>query len=105
TILLHPITHASQAEKLTEECLQPQLGKLDRDFLDKLNKLIDDNLSTEEIDIAFLTDKVAMSISTLYRKLKALTGMSANAYVRKRKLHRSMELLKEGRYNVTEVAM
>lgn len=105
TILLHPITHASQAEKLTEECLQPQLGKLDRDFLDKLNKLIDDNLSTEEIDIAFLTDKVAMSISTLYRKQKTLTGMSANAYVRKRKLHRSMELLKEGRYNVTEVAM
>ena len=52
-----------------------------------------------------MTDKFAMSHSTFYRKVKALTGVSANEYIRKVKLQRAMELLKTGEYNVTEVAM
>ena len=83
----------------------PVLSVLDRKFMDKLNSLIGENISTADIDIAFMTDKFAMSHSTFYRKVKALTGVSANEYIRKVKLQRAMELLKTGEYNVTEVAM
>lgn len=83
----------------------PELGPLDKKFMEKLNRLIEENMTTEDIDIAFMTDKMAMSHSSFYRKVKALTGVSANEYIRKIKLQRSMQLLQSGEYNVTEAAM
>ena len=61
----------------------PVLSPIDQDFLDRFNQLIDDHLDKEDLDMVFLTDKMAMSHSTLYRKVKALTGMTVNEYVRK----------------------
>ena len=81
------------------------LSPLDERFIAKLNQLVLENIKTEDIDIAFMTDKMAMSHSTFYRKVKALTGMSANEYIRNIKLHKGMELLRSGEYNVSEVAM
>ncbi len=82
----------------------PVLSHLDQQFLEKLNRLIDENIVKTDLDMAFLTDKMAMSHSTFYRKVKALTGMTAVVYIRTAKLHHSMQLLKTGEYNVTEVA-
>lgn len=73
--------------------LNCQLSELDRIFLEKLDKLIEDHIATDNLDMAFLTDKMAMSHSTFYRKVKALTGMSANEYIKKAKLHRSKQIL------------
>ena len=84
---------------------EPVMSKLDQEFMSKLNGLILDNLLKVDIDMAFLTDKMAMSHSTFYRKVKALTGMTAVEYIRKMKLKRSMVLLQSGEYNVTEAAM
>ena len=82
-----------------------QLSELDKHFLEKLNSLIENHIATEDLDMAFMTDKMAMSHSTFYRKVKALTGMSANAYIKKAKLRKSMILLQSKQYSVTEVAM
>lgn len=83
----------------------PSLNQLDQEFMDKMNIVIKENLLKVDLDIAFMTDKMAMSHSTFYRKVKALTGMTANEYIRKMKLKHSMELLQSGEYNVTEAAM
>ena len=83
---------------------EPRLNRLDQEFMDKLNRIIEDNISTEDLDMAFMTDKMAMSHSTFYRKVKALTGMSAKEYIRKLRLQRCAELLRTRDYNVTEAA-
>lgn len=105
----HTANTKLQTEKITPtpntEETPLSLSTLDQRFLTKLNALIEDNMSTVDLDIAFMTDKMAMSHSTFYRKVKALTGMSANEYIRKAKLHKSMILLQQGEMNVTEVAM
>ena len=80
------------------------LGELDRQFIQRLNTLIEDNMSDEDLDMNEMASKLAMSYSTFYRKMKALIGMSPNDYIRKIKLHRSMELLRSGNHNVTEAA-
>lgn len=82
-----------------------QLSELDRKFLEKLNNLIEKHISTDDLDIAFMTDKMAMSHSTFYRKVKALTGMRANEYIKKAKLRKSMTLLQNEQYSISEVAM
>ena len=88
----------------TPEDNLPKLSRLDQEFIDKMNRVIEENIMKEELDMAFMTDKMAMSHSTFYRKVKALTGMSAKEYIRKRRLQRCAELLRSGDYNVTEAA-
>lgn len=82
----------------------PQLSKLDQDFLNKLNALIEENLIATKLDMAFLSDKMNMSHSTFYRKLKMLTGLTAVDYVRKIKLKKSLLLIASKEYNITEIA-
>ena len=82
-----------------------QLSLLDRDFLDRLDQLIGDNLLSQDIDLPFVTEKMAMSHSSFYRKVKALTGLTAQEYIRKFKLRHCYKLLQSGDYNVNQAAM
>ena len=47
---------------------------------------------------------MCMSNSTLYRKMKALTGLSTNDYVRKIRMKHTEQYLLEGKYNISEIA-
>ena len=98
-----------EPEKVVEEPMQTinvaQLSRLDQEFLDKLNDIITGNIMNQDIDLPFVTDKMAMSHSTFYRKVKALTGMTAKEYIRKFRLQHCYKLLERGDYNVTEAAM
>lgn len=80
------------------------ISPIDVEFIDHLNAVIAENLSSEQLDIAMLIDKLNMSNSTLYRKVKALTGMSANEYIRYRRLLKAKEMLQTGKHNVSETA-
>lgn len=54
--------------------------------------------------IAFIADKMCMSHSTLYRKVKALMNISVNELVRDAKMRHAATLLESGEYTVTEVS-
>lgn len=77
--------------------------KLDNDFLQKFNSIVEANLSSDKVDVGYIADKLCMSNSTLYRKVKALTGLSTNEYIRKIKMHHAEQLLLEGKYNISEI--
>ena len=73
-----------------------KLGKIDRDFLEKFTNLVNENISNPDLDIAFLRDALNMSQSTLYRKVKGLTGMSAIEFIRKIRLRHAYDLINDG---------
>lgn len=79
------------------------LSKLDEQFLNRFTAIVEENLNNDSLDMTFLRDALNMSHSTLYRKIKSLTGMSGNEFIRKIKLKHGYELLKDGN-NVTEAA-
>ncbi len=96
-----------QSEEINRdrEKLLTSLGKIDREFIDKINGLILKGLETgESVNIDYLIDGVCISRPTLYRKLKAVTGMSANEYIRMVKINRAKELMLEGRLSLKEIA-
>ena len=97
-----PSSHTDLNEKRT--MITEALSKLDNEFIEKITQLIEENLSSEKIDITYLSDKMCMSGSTLYRKMKALTGLSTNEYIRKVKMENAERLLLEGKYNISEIA-
>ncbi len=89
----------------TETPTQPKLNKLDEAFLAKLTSLIEDNLDVEKIDTSFMTDRMNMSYSAFYRKVKALTELTPNEFVRKIKLRNSALWLQTGEYSIQEAAL
>ena len=82
----------------------PRLTKLDQLFLDKVKVIILDHLSMEKMDVAFIADKMCMSHSTLYRKIKGLTNMTVNEFVRKLKMQKALELLRQGELSIAEIS-
>lgn len=84
--------------------IEASLSKVDKEFIEKLDKAIIDNLSSEKVNIDYLTDTMCMSRASLYRKIKALTGMSSNEYIRAIRMRIARELLLEGSLSITEIS-
>ncbi|WP_312790031.1 two-component regulator propeller domain-containing protein [Sphingobacterium sp.] len=80
------------------------LRAIDRVFLEKVEKIIKENILSDKIDVVFLADRLNMSHSTLYRKIKGLTELTINEFARKVKMEVASELLDSGTYTVPEVA-
>lgn len=81
----------------------PELSQVDREFLDHFTSLVEQNMGRADLDMEFLQAELGMSHSTLYRRLKALTGMSGNEFIRKCRLRKGHEMLCQG-FSVSETA-
>lgn len=76
---------------------------IDEEFMEKITTLINDNLSEVDLSTDFLCDKLGVSSSKLYRKIKELTDLAPNEFIRTIRLKKAAELLKTKKYNVSEV--
>ena len=94
----------TESEQKHIENERKNLNKLDQEFLNKVTAIIEENLSMGKMDVAFIADKMCMSHSTLYRKIKGLMEMSVNEFVRKIKMKKGMELINSGQYSLAEVS-
>jgi signal transduction histidine kinase/ligand-binding sensor domain-containing protein/DNA-binding response OmpR family regulator len=90
-------THKQESETDT-------LSQLDRQFIDDITTFIEKNITDQNITMAMLGECVHMSHSTLYRKIKALTGLSGNEFIRKVRLRYSLQLMIKQHRNVSEAA-
>jgi len=77
---------------------------IDEEFMNKVNDLINVKLKDSELTTSFLCQELGMSSSKLYRKIKELTDMSPNEFIRTVRLKKSAVLLKTKKYNVSEVS-
>jgi signal transduction histidine kinase/ligand-binding sensor domain-containing protein/CheY-like chemotaxis protein len=84
--------------------LKNSITEIDNEFIRNVTRIIEDNLDSDKIDIAYLSDKLFMSNSTLYRKMKALTGISTNEFIRKIKMKKAEQFLLQGKYNISEIS-
>lgn len=76
----------------------------DKVFIEKVIELIDKKIDKTDLEIADISEDLGMSQSTFYRKLKSLTDLSGNEFIRMIRLKRSIELLKNSDMNISEIA-
>ena len=76
---------------------------LDEQFLQRLNDVIEKNRDKTELSVLELAESLSMKHDQLYRKLKALTGLTVNQYIRSYRLNCAVALLKSQQFSVTEV--
>ncbi len=79
-------------------------SKVDEEYMDKLHDFIMKHISEQDLNIENLTIQLGTSKSSLYRKLKANTGLSINEYIRVCRLKQAAELLSSQKYKINEVA-
>ena len=80
------------------------LQKWDSEFLSKLDSTIRENIANPDLGNDFLAEKMAVSTSTLVRKIRKLLNTSPNNYIRNVRLVSAAEMLKQGEgVNITDV--
>ncbi len=73
-------------------------------FLQKVREIIDANYSQDDFGLPQLCQKIGMSRSQLFRKMKALTDIAPSDLIRSHRLNKAKALLESGATNVTEAA-
>lgn len=73
-------------------------------FLQKMRRIIDENIENANLDIPYLCQAVHLSSTQLYRKVKALTGEAPISFIRKVRLNKAMGLLQSTDKTVAEIA-
>jgi YesN/AraC family two-component response regulator len=92
-----------RTEDLPKEVQEVPGFSLDQEFLKKVTALILKNLD-EEFNVDDLCAEMGMSRSSLYNKVKALTGHSPSEFVRQVRLKEAATMLRSQKYTVAEVS-
>ena len=94
------LVSSTQTDTIDEKVLSPQ----DKHFMDELYKIMEAELANSELDVRHLTERLHVSRTKLYYKMKGLTGTNPSVFFKTYKLNRAAELIREGRYTMGEIA-
>ncbi len=89
----------SSAEKEDEEAIQ-----IEHSFLQKVQHIVAEHYQDEDFALPQLCQKIRMSRSQLFRKMKALIGTSPSAFIRDYRLNQARNLIQTTELNVSEIA-
>jgi signal transduction histidine kinase/DNA-binding response OmpR family regulator len=75
-----------------------------QDFLKKCIDIVEANLSNEDFSIKTFTQAIGMSHSSLYKKVKSISGQTVNAFIRSIRLRRAAVLMLKENYTINQAA-
>ena len=78
--------------------------KMDEEFLEKLQKHIEENIDHPDLDVEHLASHMNMSRPTLYRKIKSISNLSPNEMINITRLNMAVELISKGEAKLYEIA-
>ena len=78
--------------------------QVDNAFLERMSRIIEENVANPELNVAFLAEKMGMSRSSLFNKIRGLADITPNEMIQLVKLKKGAQLLKEGNYRISEIS-
>ena len=95
-------------ENMNTDTLNINEDSLDKKFIDKSLKVLKENYTNPDFDLAEFINTMGISKSLLHKKLKSLAGQSANRFIRIYRLNIARELIIKNRashtMNISEIA-
>ncbi|MDR2003571.1 MAG: response regulator [Prevotella sp.] len=79
------------------------MPKKDKEFIEKLHAEIEKHITEPDFSIDTIAETMFMSRSSFYRKMKGVTGLSPNDYLKTFRLNKAAELLREGELPISEI--
>ncbi|RZK21486.1 MAG: response regulator, partial [Pedobacter sp.] len=92
------------AQVITLEPTNLVINKTEEGFLTKIMQIIETHISDPEFDVPTLSAEIGMSQPVLYKKIRALTDLSVNDFIKSLRIKRAAQLLKQNTGNIAEVA-
>lgn len=77
-------------------------SQLDKAFLEKVTGIIEDRMTDSDFSVDVLAQEAGISRTGLFTKLKAVSGMTPNDFIRIIRLKKAAELLSQGEVQVSE---
>ncbi len=94
----------SGREQLQSKVQKIELKSSDETLINKVMKVINENLSDPNLNVEMLAEHVGMSRVHMHRKLKELTNQSARDFIKSIRLKQAATLLAEKKINISEIA-
>ena len=79
------------------------INKLEKDFLEKMETVVEENLSNSDFGVEDLGEAMGYSKMQLYRKLKSIRGLSANEFIREYRVKKAAVYLRETDMKIFEI--
>ncbi|MBK5721332.1 response regulator [Dysgonomonas sp. Marseille-P4677] len=79
------------------------ISKKDKEFLDRLHSEIENHIAELDFSIDNIAETMFMSRSSFYRKIKGITGMSPNDYLKVLRLNKAAEMILHGDLPMSEI--
>lgn len=94
----------SGAQQQEDKIQKVFIKSADEQLMDRIMRVINDNLSSPDLNVEMLAANVGLSRVHIHRKLKELTNLSTRDFIRNIRLQQAAILLKEKKLSVSEVA-
>ena len=91
------------SKRITLDSQKIGINHTEKAFLEKAEKVIEDNLTNSEFVVEDLGRALSFSRMQLYRKFKSVRGLSANEFIREYRIKKAALLLRETDLNVSEI--
>ncbi len=92
-----------QGDKIVSAIGSGTINNNDKEFLEKIYRIIEEELSSPELNAGKLEKELFISKMQLYRKLKSLTGMTPNEFIKNIRLQKAASLLSSSDLPIIEV--
>ncbi len=107
-MLRHHVSHLHSEQDISLMLVSPStqarnFNQEERKFLLRCRTIINESLMEEDFGIETLARKLAMSHSSLYKKIKGLTGVSIIEFINEYKICKAVALFRQGMTNVQTV--
>jgi len=77
----------------------------EQEFLDQLLDIVENHISDHDFGVEYLSRDMGVSRPQLYRKVSSITGRSPVTFIRDIRLNKALSLIKENKYNLSEIAL
>ena len=98
--LREALSRKTSVEDIHEDEMNPR----DRYFMRRVYEIMETELSASDLNVDKVTELMKMSRTKFYNKFKSLMHESPNAFFKRYKLNRAAELIREGKFNISEIA-
>lgn len=96
-------SHFSSTQKLYLEPSQVTLNSRDEVFLKEALSTVEEHISNPDFTVIEFGKELGLSRMKLYRKLKSITGQSANEFIRTIRLKRAAQLIEQDQMTIAEI--
>ncbi len=93
----------AEADRIDTEEHSHSINGNDRAFIEKADGFVYENIINSELDANMLADKMNMSLTTLNRRIKSITGTNTTNYIRLKRLGRAKQLLQNTQMSMGEI--